>query len=112
MKRGEVYYCNLPYEGGHTQSYYRPVVIVSNDIGNHHSPIVIVVPITKAYKKPLPTHVNIRLGNGSTVLAEQIFTVDKSRLQTHIYNLSKSEIHNLDKALKVSLELVGGGLCG
>ncbi|MBO4229195.1 MAG: type II toxin-antitoxin system PemK/MazF family toxin, partial [Clostridia bacterium] len=42
IKRGEVYVADLSGSVGSEQTGVRPVVIVQNDIGNQHSPTVIV----------------------------------------------------------------------
>lgn len=59
------------------------MIIVQNDIGNKHSPIVQVVPLTtyKEHKSNLPSHVIIEptnyngLKNKSIALVEQIQTI-------------------------------------
>ena len=54
IKRGEVYVADLSGSIGSEQTGTRPVVIVQNDIGNQHSPTVIVACITtKAMKQGL-----------------------------------------------------------
>ena len=51
IKRGEVYVADLSGSIGSEQTGTRPVVIVQNDIGNQHSPTVIVACITTKAKK-------------------------------------------------------------
>ena len=46
FKRGDIYYANLNPVIGSEQGGTRPVLIISNDVGNKHSPTVIVAPIT------------------------------------------------------------------
>lgn len=46
IKRGDIYYANLNPVIGSEQGGTRPVLIISNDVGNKHSPTVIVAPIT------------------------------------------------------------------
>lgn len=41
-KRGEIYNANLNPVIGSEQGGTRPVLIISNDIGNKHSPTVII----------------------------------------------------------------------
>jgi len=58
IKRGDIYYADLNPIIGSEQGDCRPVLIVQNDKGNHHSPTVVVVPLTRNLRKnPLPTHV-------------------------------------------------------
>ena len=46
IKRGDIYYADLNPVIGSEQGGKRPVLIISNDIGNKHSPTVIVAAIT------------------------------------------------------------------
>ena len=84
--RGDMYYADLGHGIGSEQEGYRPVVIIQNNVGNKHSPTVIIASITskKDAKAKLPTHYYINAENGlelpSIVLLEQLRTVDKRRL--------------------------------
>ena len=42
IKRGDIYYAELNPVIGSEQGGTRPVLIISNDIGNKHSPTVII----------------------------------------------------------------------
>ena len=44
IKRGDIYYADLPYGEGHVQGGIRPVIVIQNDVGNRYSPTVIVAP--------------------------------------------------------------------
>ena len=73
MKRGDVYYADLRPVIGSEQGGIRPVVIVQNDIGNLHSPTIIVAAVTSRLNKAkLPTHIELAasryLGMFSTTL--------------------------------------------
>ena len=46
IKRSDIYYAELNPVIGSEQGGTRPVLIISNDIGNKHSPTVIIAPIT------------------------------------------------------------------
>ena len=55
--RGEIYYADLGMGVGSEQEGCRPVVIVQNDLGNKHSPTVIVAPLSSRMTgRKLPTH--------------------------------------------------------
>ena len=61
INRGEVFYADLSPVVGCEQGGTRPVVIVQNNVGNRHSPTVIVAAITsKQDKTSLPTHINVK----------------------------------------------------
>ena len=61
IKRGDIFYADLNPVVGSEQGGRRPVLIISNDIGNTHSPTVIIVPITSRVhtKAKLPTHTEV-----------------------------------------------------
>ena len=63
IKRGDIYYANLNLVIGSEQGGIRPVLIISNDIGNKHSPTVIVAAITSRVqtKAKLPTHTRLSM---------------------------------------------------
>ena len=108
IKKGDVYICNLDPVIGSEQGGIRPVIIVSNNIGNKFGPTVIIVPITSQKKNKLPTHIKISRKCGikkfSIACCEQIRTIDKTRLMNKIGHLPSSEILKLNTALKRSVE--------
>lgn len=113
--RGDLYYADLGKGVGSEQEGYRPVVIIQNDTGNHYSPTVIIAAITsKVNVKPkLPTHYFVNAEGGlelpSVILLEQLRTIDKRRLAKYIGHLGKKHIDGLNRALAVSIDLIGEG---
>lgn len=109
MKRGQVYYADLRPVVGSEQGGIRPCLIIQNDIGNTHSPTVIVATMTTRKKNDLPTHVATLPGDciciNTTVLLEQIRTIDKSRLKYFVGRLSDNTMKKVDEALHISLAL-------
>ena len=106
-KRMEIWYAKLPLDRNTSvQGGSRPVVIISNDICNQRSSTVTVAPITSRMKHlEMPTHVligNLRDEN-SMVLAEQIQTIDKSRLDRKIGSCAGME----DQIEAAILEQIG-----
>ena len=87
IRRGDVYYADLRPVVGSEQGGIRPVLVIQNDVGNKHSPTVIVAAITsQIHKSKLPTHVEISSQNydmvkDSVILLEQLRTIDKKRLK-------------------------------
>ena len=60
IRRGDIYYADLRPVVGSEQGGIRPVLVVQNDVGNRHSPTVIVAAITsKMHKAKLPTHIEL-----------------------------------------------------
>ena len=97
IKCGDVYFANLSGQGS-LQTGLRPVVVVSNDIGNYYSGIVTVMPLTSKHKKDLPTHMKIKpndingLRSESIILGEQITTINQNQLGYKIGQLTESEL--------------------
>ncbi len=106
IKRGDIFYADLNPVVGSEQGGIRPVLVVQNDVGNRHSPTVIVVPISSVRKKNLPVHIQIRcseLPKNSTVLAEQIRTIDRCRLRSYIGSLDSGIMNKIDETMKISI---------
>ncbi|MDD2569381.1 MAG: type II toxin-antitoxin system PemK/MazF family toxin [Clostridia bacterium] len=112
LKRGEIFFAELNPVQGSEQGGTRPVLVVQNDVGNSHSPTTIVLPITsKLDKARLPTHVSLRpeesgLAKDSVVLAEQIRTIDKLRLQQKIAALDPATMNRIDHAIGISMGIL------
>ena len=109
IKRGDIYYANLNLVIGSEQGGTRPVLIISNDIGNKHSPTVIIAAITSRVhtKAKLPTHTPVSNYEG-LILLEQIRTIDKQRLKQYMGMMPDNIMARVDKALAVSVSLKGG----
>lgn len=107
--RGDMYYADLGRGIGSEQKGYRPVLIIQNNVGNKHSPTVIIAAITSrvGVKAKLPTHYFVNSEGGleapSIVLLEQIRTIDKKRLDSYIGHLSDTHIVNINNAICISL---------
>jgi mRNA interferase MazF len=111
IKRGEIYFAQLNPVIGSEQGGIRPVLIVQNDIGNQYSPTTIILAITSQINKAkLPTHVELKardygLERDSVILAEQVRTIDKSRLKQRIAVLKQETMQRVDQALAISIGL-------
>ena len=112
VKRGDMYYADLSPVVGSEQGGVRPVLIIQNDVGNKYSPTVIAAAITSQIgKSRLPTHININsseygLMKNSVILAEQVRTIDKSRLLEKIGQVDAVTMHRVNSALGVSFGLI------
>lgn len=105
--RGEIYYV-LPEgcEIGSEQHSGRPGIIVSNDQNNKYSSTLEVVYLTTKEKKPLPTHIHIETARlPSTAICEQVFTVDKLRMNDYVGKLTKNEMSEIETGMLISLGL-------
>ena len=114
FRRGEIYFADLDPHYGSEQGGKRPVIVIQNNTGNKFAPTVIVAAVTsKVSKKPnQPTHVlieqNPAFSRPSVVLLEQIFTIDKERIQRLLGQTTPDEMYQISEALMNSLDLNGG----
>ncbi len=111
ISRGGIYLAALDPVIGRELSKTRPVVVVSNDKNNEFSGTVTILPITsKNIRKIYPFEVLLRKGTGdlpknSKVKADQIRTLDKSRMVKFIGMLETSHMAQIEEAMKVHLAL-------
>ena len=111
IKRGDIFYAELNPVIGSEQGGTRPVLVISNNTGNRHSPTVIIAPITSRThtKAKLPTHTEVKdfekLDKDSIILLEQIRTIDKQRLKNHIGMMPDNVMARVNKALDISLSM-------
>lgn len=110
IKRMEVWNADLGRRQGCEQGGIRPVVIIQNDIGNKYSPTVTVAPMTSSLtKKKMPTHVNAKaseikgLETDSTILVEQIMTIDKNKLDFKVLDLPSFIEWEVERAMLIQL---------
>ncbi len=93
------------------QGGIRPEIVVQNDVGNVHSPTILVAPLTSKTKKYLPTHLEITpadsgLRETSTALFEQVRVADKRRIIKKVGYINNSLIGNIKKCLTISFNMV------
>ena len=98
IMRGDIFYADLDPVIGSEQGGVRPVLVVQNDVGNLHSPTVIIAAITtKLTKHRLPTHVFLAaadsgIAKNSMILLEQVRTIDKHRLRQRVTHINPTFI--------------------
>lgn len=112
MQRGDVYLAFLSPTEGSEQAGVRPVAIVSRNVINELSSVVIVVPITgREHKSRIyPSQVEIRAGDGgltkdSVALGEQVRAISKKRMRRPMGRLHSLTIAALNSALKIAMDL-------
>jgi mRNA interferase MazF len=111
---GDIYDVSLEPVIGSEIGKIRPALIVSNDTNNQYAGTVTVLPITsqtakKVYAFEVFVQKNIGgLSSDSRIKADQIRTVDKTRLLKHRGHLPDDFIHQVEKAIKVHLDIDQG----
>lgn len=111
IERNGIYLANLHPTVGHEIAKTRPVIVVSNNINNRHSSTVTVLPLTSTHLTtiyPFETLLKKGIANlpkDSKVKADQIRTLDKTRIVKQIGTVPEIEMALVDVALKIHLAL-------
>ena len=113
IRRGDIYYVDLGSErNGSIQHGVRPCVVCGNNLQNRFSEVIMISPITSSRKKkPIPTHLELKaeecnLKVDSTVLFEQIITIQKSQLLEKVASLGDDMMEKVNHKLMISFGLV------
>lgn len=88
---------------GHEQSGRRPVLILSNDILNHHSSMALVCPITNTNKKH-PFHIKLddRTQTTGVILCDQAKMLDIAARNAQFKEKCPEDLWNEAKELVIS----------
>ena len=110
MQKGEIFWAKLDPVVGSETAKTRPVLIVSNDVNNQYSDTVTVLPLTSSTAKIYPFEVPLEaheggLRNESKVKANQIRTIDKSRLGNKIGQLNSTKMKAVELAILIHLDI-------
>jgi mRNA interferase MazF len=106
MKRCEVWWVNFdPSIGGEIKKR-RPAVIVSNDAANRFLNRVQVIPLTSNTDRLYPSEAAVVFeGKESKAMADQLATVRKERLFRRAGALSQEDMHKVEEAIKIQLDI-------
>lgn len=111
INRGDIFLASLDPVVGKEISKTRPVIIVSNNINNRFSETVSILPMTSKHVDliyPFEVFLPKKSGNlpkDSKVKANQIRTIDKSRLVSFIGRLPELHVAEIDQAMRIHLGL-------
>ncbi len=111
VRYGDIFLINFDGAKHSEQGGIRPAIVVQNDVGNAHSPTILVAPLTSKTKKYLPTHLEITpadsgLKETSTALFEQVRVADKRRIIKKVGHVDNSLIENIKKCLTISFGMI------
>lgn len=106
VRRGEVWWIDAGISVGSEEKMGRPGVIVSGDSWNQRYNTVNVVYTSSQVVKGDPTRPKIEsLGKNSRATCNQVYTVDKSRLDRKVCELTESEMIRVAGALAVVMQI-------
>lgn len=112
MKRGEIWWADIPEPTASEPGYRRPVVIVQSDSFNDSSINTVIVITITSNMLLLSAPGNVLLPSKSTGLTKdsvanisQIVSLDKRFLTEQIGTLSDTIISRIDQGLKLVLSL-------
>ena len=107
--RGEVWVVNWNPARGSEQAGKRPALVIQNDIGNEKASTTIIAAISSSVKI-YPMNVKIDPPEGgldrqSIIKTSQILTISKDRLEKRLGRLSAEKMEEINRAIKLSLDL-------
>ena len=103
MKRGEIWWANLPPPTGH-----RPVVLISRDEAYIYRDFITVAPVSRRVRS---IRVEVALGpedglpRNCAVNLDSMTTIPKNSLQRYIANLEPAKLQAVDSAIHFALGL-------
>lgn len=113
-QRGEIYFLDFKDARGRAMRDRHPALVVQNNTANRYSGVIIIVPLTTNLKvAQLPVGVAVDPPEGglkrhSAVHCGQIHTADREEFTPERLRgrLSPPLMQEIDKALKISLDLI------
>ena len=103
MKRGEIWWADLPLPTGH-----RPVVLISRDEAYIYRDFVAVAPVSRrvrSIRAEVPLGPEDGLPRSCAVNLDSITTIPKTSLRRYITNLGREKIRAVDSAIHFALGL-------
>ena len=103
MKRGEIWWADLPLPTGH-----RPVVLISRDEAYVHRDFVTVAPVSRrvrAIPAEVPLGPEDGLPRSCAVNLDSMTTIPKNSLNRYVTNLGVEKLQAVDIAIHFALGL-------
>ncbi len=103
--QGDIVFLDFNPTKRHEQKGYRPAIIISNNVFNKHTKMVMVCPII-SNEKEFPTHYNLKDSEQikGSVLCEHIRSIDyEIRNLMYVEKASKKDFENIKDLLEACL---------
>ena len=107
IRRGEIYWVDLPDSKGREIKDIHPAVVVSNDRQNTASPLIVIIPATslKEGDKAFSFQVLITLREKSVILVDQIRTIDRDKFKDKIGEVDERIMEEIERKIHFVLAL-------
>ena len=107
IRRGDIYWVDLPDSNGREIKDIHPALVVSNDRQNNASPLIVIMPITslKAGDKVFSFQVPITLEKKSVILVDQIRTIDRDKFKDKISKIDNGLMEEVENKVHFVLAL-------
>jgi len=107
IKRGDIYWVDLPDSNGREIKDTRPALVVSNDRQNTASPLIVIIPITslKEGDKIFSFQLPITLEKKSVILVDQIRTLDRDKFKDKITEAQEKLLEEVERKIHFVLAL-------
>ena len=113
INQKDVILCDFGEGIGSEQKNIRPALIVSNNLNNAFSDIIIVCPITSRSKKEMPTHYTLKQSDydffkkeNNIVLCEQIRCVSRERLGMILGSINDADWTGVLEKVKINFSQI------
>ena len=106
-RRGQIWWAEFQRGIGSEIRKTRPAIIVSNDHSNDTLNRVQAVPVTTNVAKVFPSEALVMVRNiRCKALADQLDTLDTSRLLAIVGSITEAEMKDLERAIRIQLALL------
>jgi mRNA interferase MazF len=112
IRRGDIWWADLPVPTGSGPGYRRPVIIIQGDRFNRSAINTVVVAIVSTNTRLIDSLGNVLLTakqsglpKDSVVNVSQLYTMDESLLLEHVSTISDKKMEQLDDGLRLVLSL-------
>ena len=107
IRRGDIYWVELPDSNGRELKEIHSCLIISNDRQNNASPLITVIPITslKAGDKVFSFQVVIKLKKESVILVDQIRTIDRDKFKDKFDKIDNQLLEEVERKIRFVLAL-------